>query len=59
MTQVRHSALGDDHWDTMQFVLDASTAAYPAGIDGVLGVRALAGSRVRFAFERGQLGWSN
>ena len=40
------------------FVLDASTAGYPEGIDGVLGVRALGGSRVRFDFERGELGWS-
>ena len=57
--ELRQVTLGDDHWDTLHgFVLDASTAGYPEGIDGVLGVRALGGSRVRFDFERGKLGWS-
>jgi hypothetical protein len=39
-------------------VLDASTVAYPPGIDGVLGVLALRGTRVHFDFQRGELGWS-
>jgi hypothetical protein len=39
-------------------VLDASTAGYPSGIDGVLGVLALGGTRVHFNFQRGELGWS-
>ena len=57
--ELRQVTLGDGHWDTLHgFVLDASTAGYPEGIDGVLGVRALGGNRVRFDFERGQLGWS-
>jgi predicted aspartyl protease len=57
--ELHQATLGDDHWDTLNgFVLDASTAGYPEGIDGVLGVRALGGNRVRFDFERGQLGWS-
>ncbi len=57
--ELRQATIGDDQWDTLNgFVLDASTAGYPEGIDGVLGVRALGGSRVRFDFERGELGWS-
>jgi predicted aspartyl protease len=57
--ELRQATLGDGRWDTLNgFVLDASTAGYPEGIDGVLGVRALGGSRVRFDFERGRLGWS-
>jgi hypothetical protein len=51
--------LGDQHWDRLPgFVLDAPMDAYPPGIDGVLGVLALGGTRVRFDFERGELGWS-
>jgi hypothetical protein len=51
--------LGDQHWDSLPgFVLDAATDAYPPGIDGVLGVLALGGTRVRFDFERGELSWS-
>jgi predicted aspartyl protease len=51
--------LGNQHWDRLPgFVLEAATRGYPAGIDGVLGVRALGGTRVRFDFERGELGWS-
>jgi predicted aspartyl protease len=57
--ELRQATLGEQHWDTLNgFVLDTSTAEYPEGIDGVLGVRALGVSRVQFDFERGQLGWS-
>ncbi len=57
--ELRQATLGGDHWDTLNgFVLDASTAGYPERVGGVLGIRALGGSRVRFDFERGQLGWS-
>jgi hypothetical protein len=31
---------------------------YPSGIDGVLGVTALGCQRVRFDFQRSELGWS-
>jgi predicted aspartyl protease len=56
---LRDVSLGDAHWDTLPgFVLDASTAGYPPGIDGVLGVLALGGTRVHFDFQRGELGWS-
>lgn len=37
------------------FISDASLAGYPGGIDGVLGVRALAAKRVGFDFERNRL----
>jgi predicted aspartyl protease len=57
--ELRHVTLGTEGWDSMHgFVLDASTNGYPAGIDGVLGVLALGGTRVHFDFERGELGWS-
>jgi predicted aspartyl protease len=56
---LRQVTLGDQHWENLSgFVLDASTASYPPGIDGVLGVRAIGGTQVRFDFERGELGWS-
>ena len=56
---LRQVTLGDQHWENLPgFVLDASTAGYPPGIDGVLGVRAIGGTQVRFDFERGELGWS-
>jgi Aspartyl protease len=56
LDQVR---LGGERWARLPgFVLDASTAGYPPGIDGVLGVRALGSTRVRFDFERRELGWS-
>lgn len=57
---LRQVALGDQQWDHLPgFVLDASTQGYPDGIDGVLGVRALGGTRVRFDFEHGELSWGN
>jgi predicted aspartyl protease len=58
--ELHQVTLGDQHWDRLPgFVLDTPTDAYPQGIDGVLGVLALGGTRVRFDFERGELGWSN
>ena len=39
------------------FLSDAAVDGYPAGIDGVLGVRAIATRRVDFDFERQRLGW--
>ena len=57
--ELRQVTLGDQHWDSLPgFVLDASTRPIRRGIDGVLGVLALGGTRVRFDFERGELGWS-
>jgi len=51
--------LGAQHWDRLTgSVLDAPTAGYPPRIDGVLGVRGLGATRVRFDFERGELSWS-
>jgi hypothetical protein len=58
--ELHQVTLGDQHWDSLPgFVLDARMDAYPPGIDGVLGVLALGGTRVRFDFERGELGWSD
>jgi hypothetical protein len=57
--ELHQVTLGDQHWDRLPgFVLDARMDAYPQGIDGVLGVLALGGTRVQFDFERGELGWS-
>ena len=39
------------------FLSDASVEGYPAGIDGVLGVRALAPKRAEFDFERNRFGF--
>jgi hypothetical protein len=56
---LRQVTLGDQRWESLPgFVLGASTSSYPAGIDGVLGVRAVGGARVRLDFERRELGWS-
>ena len=57
--ELPHVTLGRQHRDSLPgFVLDTETVAYPPRIDGVLGVRALGGTRVGFDFERGELGWS-
>jgi Aspartyl protease len=57
--ELRNVTIGDQRWDSLPaFVLDASMAGYPPGIDGVLGVLALGGTRVHFDFEHGELGWS-
>ncbi len=57
--ELRQVTLGDQHWDSLPgFVLDAPMDAYPPDIDGVLGVLALGGTRVRFDFQRAELGWS-
>jgi hypothetical protein len=57
--ELRQVTVGDQQWDALPgFVLDTKTDQYPPGIDGVLGVRALGSTRVRFDFERGELGWS-
>ena len=39
------------------FLSDAAVDGFPAGIDGVLGIRAIASRRVDFDFERQRLGW--
>jgi hypothetical protein len=58
--ELRQVTLGNQHWDNLPgFVLDRSTDGYPAGIDGVLGVCALGGTRVRFDFDHGEFGWDN
>jgi hypothetical protein len=57
---LRQVTLGNQHWDSLPgFVLDRSTDGYPAGIDGVLGVCALGGTRVRFDFDHGEFSWEN
>jgi hypothetical protein len=54
---LRQAGLGAQVWDTLQaWSLDRVLDHYPAGIDGVLGVRALGCRRVAFDFERQQFG---
>jgi hypothetical protein len=55
--ELRHAGLGPHVWDTLQaWSLDRPLDNYPAGIDGVLGVRALGCRRVAFDFERQEFG---
>jgi Aspartyl protease len=57
--ELRQAALGPDSWDKLTaWSLDRGTGEYPPGIDGVLGVAALACRRVRFDFEKGEFGWT-
>ncbi len=57
--ELRRAGLGPNIWDTLPaWSLDRETAGYPPGIDGVLGVTALACQRVRFDFEKGEFGWT-
>lgn len=56
---LRRVGLGEHVWDELPgWALDRVPEGYPAGIDGVLGVLSLGGMRVRFDFERNELGWS-
>ena len=51
--------LGSHTWDKLSaWAIDRESHGYPPGIDGVLGVLALGCQRVRFDFEKGELGWS-
>jgi predicted aspartyl protease len=57
--ELRQAGLGPDTWNKLTaWSLDRETAGYPPGIDGVLGVTALACQRVRFDFEKGEFGWT-
>ena len=57
--ELRQVGLGWHTWDKLSaWAIDRGSQGYPPGIDGVLGVLALGGQRVRFDFERGELGWS-
>ena len=54
---LRQVSLGEHWWDTLPaWALDRAPHGYPPGIDGVLGVMALGCQRVRFAFDRAELG---
>jgi hypothetical protein len=56
--ELRQVRLGDTVWDKLPaFALDQAMDRYPEGIDGVLGVLSLGGTRVRFDFERNELAW--
>jgi predicted aspartyl protease len=56
---LRQVGLGGHVWDKLPaWALDRELQGYPPGIDGVLGVRALGCQRVRFDFDRHELGWS-
>jgi hypothetical protein len=57
--ELREVGLGAHVWDRVRgWALDRVPHGYPPGVDGVLGVRALGCGRVRFDFERHELGWS-
>jgi hypothetical protein len=57
--ELRQATLGGHTWDKLgAWSLDRSLDGYPPDIDGVLGVVALGCQRVRFDFERNELGWS-
>lgn len=57
--ELRQVGLGAHTWDKLEaWSLDRALDGYPPDIDGVLGVLALGCKRVRFDFERGELGWS-
>ncbi len=57
---LRQVGLGEHVWDRLEgWALDrAPHAHHPTSIDGVLGVQALGCTRVRFDFERSELGCS-
>ena len=57
--ELRRVGLGAQTWDKLEaWSLDRSLDGYPPEVDGVLGVLALGCKRVRFDFERGELGCS-
>jgi hypothetical protein len=57
--ELRQVGLGSHTWDKLPaWALDREPQGYPPAIDGVLGVQALGCQRVRFDFEKGELGWS-
>ena len=56
---LRQVGLGEHVWDTLEgWTLDRVPQGYPSDIDGVLGVLSLGCTRVRFDFERNELGCS-
>lgn len=53
-----HVDIGGSAMDRLEgFLSDAPLDGYPAGIDGVLGLRVLASKHADFDFERGRLGF--
>ena len=57
--ELRQAGLGTHVWDKLPaWALDRVPDGYPPSIDGVVGVLALGCQRVRFDFEKGELGWS-
>ena len=55
--ELRQARLGTHTWDKLPaWALDRALDGYPDSIDGVLGVAALGCRRVRFDFERSELG---
>lgn len=57
--ELRQARLGSHTWDKLPaWAIDREPHGYPPGIDGVLGVLALGCQRVRFDFEKSELGWS-
>jgi hypothetical protein len=57
--ELRQVGFGGDVWDKLPaWAIDRVPHGYPPDIDGVLGVVSLGCQRVRFDFDRGELGWS-
>lgn len=57
--QLREVGLGEHVFDKLEgWVLDRAPQGKPTSIDGILGVRSLGCTRVRFDFERNELGCS-
>ena len=57
--ELRDAALGERRWDRLEgWALDQLPRGYPEAIDGILGVDALGCRRLRFDFERKELGCS-
>jgi predicted aspartyl protease len=57
--ELREVGLGAHTCDRLPaWSLDRALDGYPPGIDGVLGVQSLGCKRVRFDFERNELGWT-
>jgi len=57
--ELQQVGFGMDVWDKLTgWAIDRVPHGYPPGIDGVLGVASLGCQRVRFDFDRGELGCS-
>ena len=57
--ELRQTRLRTHTWDKLPaWALDRALDGYPDSIDGVLGVAALGCRRIKFDFEKSELGWT-